>query len=84
MLRKKSMDSFLREATVLKSVNYIKASGNHHLTIFTIILGFPYMLMSAYNEDICILVEELLGINLETLRKKYGKLSYATTASIGI
>ncbi len=42
------------------------------------------MLMGAYNEDICILVEELLGINLETLRKRYGKLSYATTASIGI
>ena len=42
------------------------------------------MLMSAYNEDICILVEELLGVNLETLRKKYGKLSYATVSSIGI
>lgn len=42
------------------------------------------MLMSAYNEDICILVEELLGVNLETLRKKFGKLSIATTASIGI
>jgi hypothetical protein len=42
------------------------------------------MLMSAYNEDICILVEELLGVNLETLRKRYGRLSFATTATIGI
>lgn len=42
------------------------------------------MLMSAYNEDICILVEDLLGINLETLRKKYGKLSNATVSCIGI
>lgn len=42
------------------------------------------MLMSAYNEDICILVEELLSINLETLRKKYGRLSLATVCSIGI
>lgn len=42
------------------------------------------MLMSAYNEDICILVEELLGINLEQLRKKFSKLSLAVTGSIGI
>jgi hypothetical protein len=42
------------------------------------------MFMSAYNEDICILVEELLGQNLENLRKKYGKLSFATVAAIGI
>lgn len=42
------------------------------------------MLMSAYNEDICILVEELLGMNLEALRKKFGRLSFATICSIGI
>ena len=42
------------------------------------------MLMSAYNEDICILVQELLGVNLETLRKRYGCLSFATVSSIGI
>ncbi|CDW79713.1 serine threonine protein kinase [Stylonychia lemnae] len=72
MLKKKSMDSFVREATVLKSVNYLKHP------------GFPKMLMSAYNEDICILVEELLGQNLETLRKKYGRLSLAVVCSIGI
>jgi hypothetical protein len=46
--------------------------------------GFPKMLMSAYNEDICILVEELLGMNLESLRKKYSKLSLAVISSIGI
>ena len=42
------------------------------------------MIMSAYNDDICILVEDLLGINLETLRKKYIKLSQAVVGSIGI
>ena len=42
------------------------------------------MLMSAYNEDICIIVTELLGINLETLRKKYEKLSLAVVCAIGI
>ena len=40
--------------------------------------------MSAYNEDICILVEDLLGMNLETLTKKHTKLSFSTVASIGI
>ncbi len=30
MLKKKSMDSFLREATVLKSVNYLKHQGNQY------------------------------------------------------
>lgn len=42
------------------------------------------MLMSAYNEDICILVEELLGMNLETLRKRFGRLSLAVVSVIGI
>jgi hypothetical protein len=28
-------------------------------------VGFPKMLISAYNEDICMIVQELLGINLE-------------------
>lgn len=42
------------------------------------------MLMSAMNEDICILVEELLGMNLESLRKKFGKLSLAVVSCIGI
>ena len=42
------------------------------------------MLMSAYNEDICILVEDLLGINLETLRKRHSRLSVAVVCSIGI
>ena len=83
MLKRKSMDSFLREATVLKSVNFVKASGRLNFNV-TPLLGFPHMLMSAYNEDICILVEELLGINLETLRKKYGRLAPATVSSIGI
>lgn len=54
MLKKKSMDSFLREATVLRSVNYLKHSGKNFNKHFS--LGFPQMLMSAYNEDICILV----------------------------
>jgi serine/threonine protein kinase len=47
-------------------------------------IGFPQMMMSAYNDDICILVEELLGMNLETLRKKFGRLSLAVVCSIGI
>ena len=42
------------------------------------------MLMSAMNEDICILVEELLGMNLESLRKKFGKLCLPVVCSIGI
>lgn len=42
------------------------------------------MLMSAYNEDICILVEDLLGVNLETLRKRHPRLSLAVVCSIGI
>ena len=29
MLKKKSMDSFLREATAMRSLNYIKANGNN-------------------------------------------------------
>jgi hypothetical protein len=42
------------------------------------------MLMSAYNEDVCVIVSELLGPNLETLRKKFGRLSLAVVCSIGI
>jgi hypothetical protein len=42
------------------------------------------MLMSAYNEDICIIVQELLGMSLESLRKKFNKLSIAVICSIGI
>ncbi len=42
------------------------------------------MLMSAYNEDICIIVEDLLGMNLESLRKNFGRLSLAVVSSIGI
>ena len=83
MLKNKSMDSFLREATVLKSVNFIKASGNTR-PLYYYNLGYPQMIMSAYNDDICILVEELLGINLETLTKQHNKLTFATVASIGI
>ena len=80
------MDSFLREATVLRSLNYIKANGTIFYKIINNLLkiGFPQMLMSAYNEDICIIVCELLGQNLETLRKKFGKLSPAVVCSIGI
>jgi hypothetical protein len=40
--------------------------------------------MSAYNEDYCVIIQELLGINLEQLRKKYEKLSIASVCSIGI
>ena len=42
------------------------------------------MLMSAYNDDVCIIVSEILGQNLENLRKKFGKLALATVCSIGI
>lgn len=42
------------------------------------------MIMSAFNEDICIIVQELLGENLEVLRKRYGKLAISTVCSIGI
>jgi len=42
------------------------------------------MLISAYNNDICVIVQELLGMNLEQLRKKYRKLSTAVVCSIGI
>jgi hypothetical protein len=98
MLKKKSMDSFLREATVLRSVNYLKHSGKlefiHRAAsysnlslkpkLISHLIGFPQMLMSAYNEDICILVEDLLGMNLETLRKRFGRLSLAVVCSIGI
>ena len=86
------MDSFLREATVLRSVNYLNHSGKlinsllfriSDSFIFTC-LGFPQMLMSAYNEDICILVEDLLGVNLETLRKRHARLSLAVVCSVGI
>ena len=40
--------------------------------------------MCAYNENICVLVMDLLGLNLETIRKKYTKLSLAVVCSIGI
>ena len=33
MLNKRSMDSFLREATALRSLNYIKAYGNFYIFI---------------------------------------------------
>lgn len=77
------MDSFLREATVLRSLNYIKANGKGSYSLIET-LGFPSMLMSAYNEDVCIIVSELLGPNLETLRKKFNRLSLAVVCSIGI
>lgn len=75
------MDSFLREATVLRSLNYIGASGKNRLPNSP---GYPQMLMSAYNDDICLIVQDLLGQNLETLRKKFGRLSLAVVCSIGI
>lgn len=72
MMSKRSLDSFMREATVLKSLTYVKAK------------GFPKLHMCAYNGDICIIVLDLLGINLETLRKKYMTLSVSTICSVGI
>jgi hypothetical protein len=79
------MDSFLREATAIRSCNYIKASGKNFVVILIFWwIGFAQMLMSAYNEDICIIVTDVLGINLETLRKRHEKLSVAVVCAIGI
>lgn len=40
--------------------------------------------MSAMNGEHCVLVEDLLGFNLESLRRHYGRLSLAVVCSLGI
>ena len=42
------------------------------------------MHMSVYNQNICIIVEEFLGDNLETIMRQYGTLSLPVVCSIGI
>jgi hypothetical protein len=37
-----------------------------------------------HSQEACIIVIELLGLNLETLRKKFGFLSIAVVCSIAI
>jgi hypothetical protein len=72
MMSKRSLESFMREATVLKSLTYVKAKGKYYfMQLYLNLTGFPKLSMCAYNSEICIIVEELLGINLETLRKKH-------------
>ena len=43
MLKRKSMESFLREATVLKSVNYVKASGKLIHLFYNILSKIPIL-----------------------------------------
>ena len=49
-----------------------------------ILIGFPKMYMCAKNNEICVIVEELMGQNLETLRKKHKMLALSVVCSIGI
>lgn len=67
MLKNRSYESFKRESTILNSLSSIKAKGSAKSKL----VGFPELLLSAFNDDICIIVQQLFGTNLETLRKKY-------------